>query len=60
MLQSGVATQRECTVPSLRSALANLRSPMPLGPKLKRVLTNTWRKVRSRSRCCGRLGEPGC
>ena len=41
-------------------ALQNLRQPMPLGRKLRLVLRNTWRKIRTRSDCCGNYGEPGC
>ena len=28
--------------------------------KTRLVLRNTWRKVRTRSTCCGNHGEPGC
>jgi hypothetical protein len=28
--------------------------------KVRLALANSWRKVRTRSRCCGNYGEPGC
>lgn len=45
---------------SLRSAFSNMRAPMPLSRKLKRVVANNWTKLRTRSSCCGHPGEPGC
>jgi hypothetical protein len=47
-------------MPNLRAMLTNLRAPMPLGRKLRRLLANNWTKIRKRSRCCGHSGEPGC
>jgi len=47
-------------MPSLRSALTNLKAPMPLGRKIQRLFANNWTKVRTRSNCCGHPGEPGC
>lgn len=32
----------------------------PLGTKLRLVLRNNWRKLRTASTCCGNDGEPGC
>jgi hypothetical protein len=28
--------------------------------KVRLALANNWRKVRTRSDCCGNYGEPGC
>jgi len=28
--------------------------------KVRLALANSWRKVRTRSDCCGNYGEPGC
>ena len=47
-------------MPNLRAVFANMRSPMPLGRKLQRVVANNWTKVRTRQNCCGHPGEPGC
>jgi hypothetical protein len=47
-------------MPDLRAIFTNLKAPMPLGRKLQRILVNNWTMVRTRSTCCGRLGEPGC
>ncbi len=46
--------------PSVSETLQNLRQPMPLGHKVRLVLRNNWIKLRTRSSCCGNLGEPGC
>jgi len=32
----------------------------PLPTKLRLALSNTWIKLRTRSSCCGHLGQPGC
>jgi hypothetical protein len=40
--------------------LANLRQPMPLRRKLYLFFRNNWRKIQTRSDCCGNYGEPGC
>ena len=47
-------------MPGLKAALSNLRASMPLPTKLRRILANNWRKVRTRRSCCGHAGEPGC
>jgi hypothetical protein len=47
-------------MPSLRSALSNLRAPMPIGVKLQKLVANNWTKLRTRRNCCGHPGEPGC
>jgi hypothetical protein len=47
-------------MPNLRSALSNLKAPMPLGRKIQRLVANNWVKIRTRSNCCGHYGEPGC
>ena len=32
----------------------------PFPTKVRLVLANSWRKVRTRSDCCGNYGQPGC
>ena len=32
----------------------------PVPAKVRLALANSWRKVRTRSDCCGNHGEPGC
>jgi hypothetical protein len=32
----------------------------PFATKVRLALANNWRKVRTGSRCCGNLGQPGC
>ena len=32
----------------------------PFPTKVRLALANSWRKVRTRSGCCGNYGEPGC
>jgi hypothetical protein len=32
----------------------------PLRTRVRLVLANNWKKVRTRSSCCGNLGQPGC
>ena len=32
----------------------------PFPTKVRLALANSWRKVRTRSDCCGNYGEPGC
>jgi hypothetical protein len=39
----------------------NLRTyDAPLPRKVRLALANSWRKVRTRSSCCGNYGQPGC
>ena len=38
----------------------NLRTPMPLGKKLRLVSSNLCIKVSRHQTCCGHPGEPGC
>ena len=40
--------------------LQNLRQPMPLRRKIRLALRNYWRRIETRSDCCGNYGEPGC
>jgi hypothetical protein len=47
-------------MPNLKAIFTNLRAPMPLGLKVRRLLINNWTKMRTRSACCGHPGEPGC
>jgi hypothetical protein len=35
-------------------------SDAPFPTKVRLALANSWRKVRTRSDCCGSYGEPGC
>ncbi len=47
--------------PSLAAVLANWREyEGSFGEKLRLALRNNWIKIRTRSDCCGNLGEPGC
>ena len=39
---------------------SNLRVLMPLKLKVKRVVGNTWTKVRRVRGCCGDYSQPGC
>jgi len=32
----------------------------PFPTKVRLALANNWRKVRTRSDCCGNYGQPGC
>ena len=40
--------------------MANLRSPMPLGKKLRLLLVNNLIKLKTRRGCCGNYSQPGC
>jgi hypothetical protein len=33
---------------------------VPFPSKVRLALANTWKKVRTRSSCCGNHGQPGC
>jgi hypothetical protein len=46
--------------PSPDAFMRNLRTPMPLGRKIRLVVRNTAIKAKSRQSCCGHPGEPGC
>ena len=47
--------------PNLRDIFSNLRNAdMPPHRVLAMVASNNWRKIRTRSNCCGNLGAPGC
>jgi len=47
--------------PSFRASVTNWREyDAGFGTKLRMLLRNNWRKVRTRSNCCGNDGEPGC
>jgi hypothetical protein len=40
---------------------ANLNTyDAPLPTKVRLALANSWKKVRTRSGCCGNYGQPGC
>lgn len=38
----------------------NLKTPMPLGRKIRLVVRNTSIKIKTHQQCCGHPGEPGC
>ncbi len=40
--------------------LDNLRVPMLLKRKLRRIADNNWTKIRRLRGCCGDYGQPGC
>ena len=40
--------------------LENLRVPMDMNRKLRRVMNNTLTKIRRVRGCCGDYGNPGC
>ncbi len=47
--------------PNPRDAAANWRnSELPFRERLRVALRNNAIKLRTRSRCCGHPGEPGC
>ena len=47
--------------PSARASLANFRDyDAPLATKLRLLVANNLTKLRTRSSCCGNLGQPGC
>lgn len=47
--------------PNLRDIFSNLRnSGMPWHRALATAAWNNWRKIKTRSNCCGNLGAPGC
>ena len=49
------------TRPNGRDFVRNFRDyDGPLGVKLRLAAANTWRKLRTRSNCCGHHGQPGC
>lgn len=47
--------------PSLGAVAPNWREyDAGFGTKLRLLLRNNWRKLRTRRSCCGNDGEPGC
>jgi hypothetical protein len=47
--------------PGLRALIANFREyDAPFTTKLRLFWRNNLAKLRQRSNCCGRPGEPGC
>ena len=47
--------------PSMGAFFTNWReSKLPFHRKLALTFRNNWIKLRTRSSCCGHLGEPGC
>ena len=52
---------RRRIIPSLSASFANWnRSTLPFFEKLRVSMRNNAIKMRTRSNCCGNLGEPGC
>lgn len=51
----------EHVTPSIGALFNNFRAyDAPFHQKLALAFRNTWIKLRTRSNCCGHLGEPGC
>jgi hypothetical protein len=47
--------------PSLSAAFSNWRTyDAAFLTKLRMTAANNWRKLRTRSNCCGNDGQPGC
>ena len=46
--------------PDPSAFIRNLKTPMPLGRKVRLVVRNTAIKIKTRQGCCGNHGEPGC
>jgi hypothetical protein len=46
--------------PNAKDILENMKSPMPLGRKIRLILKNSATKLRKLQSCCGNKGEPGC
>jgi hypothetical protein len=38
----------------------NMQQPMPLGEKLRLMVSNLWLRARKGDVCCGHAGQPGC
>ena len=61
----GRAGTREDVIAMARSSgnalFANFSTyDAPFSMKVRLALANSWRKVRTRSGCCGNYGQPGC
>ena len=61
----GRAWTREDAITMTRSSgnaffanFSTYHAPFPM--KVRLALANSWRKVRTRSDCCGNYGQPGC
>lgn len=53
--------ERRSERPNLRDIFSNMRSAdMPWHRALAVAASNNWRKLKTRSNCCGNLGAPGC
>ena len=47
--------------PNISDIFSNMRRrDIPWRVKLRMAASNNWRKLRTRSNCCGNLGQPGC
>jgi hypothetical protein len=47
--------------PSLNAFFTNFASyNAPFPTKVRLAFANNWRKLRTRSNCCGNDGQPGC
>jgi hypothetical protein len=54
-------TLRAVEKPSIRASLANFREyDAPFATKLRMLVSNNMKKMRTRSNCCGNHGQPGC
>ena len=42
------------------SLFGNLRQPMPLRRKLRLLVSNNFKKLKTLRSCCGNYDEPGC
>jgi hypothetical protein len=47
--------------PSFRTTIKNFREyDAPFTTKVRMTFSNNWKKLRTRSSCCGNHGQPGC
>ena len=47
--------------PSAKAMFTNFATyDASFSTKVRLALANSWRKVRTRSNCCGNHGQPGC
>ncbi len=58
--KTGRTQEKEKASPNIRSFFTNMSVPMPLSKKLHLVVRNNFTKLKTRQRCCGHPGQPGC
>jgi hypothetical protein len=46
--------------PDLRTAINNLKQPLPIGKKMGLFIKNSIIKITRLKSCCDHPGEPGC